>query len=254
MSLAEEYRRQRAWRSWPQILETLPLRAGGIVLDLGCGPGDLARELVERGARVIGYDASEELLSAARSLGLPNAEFRVADLRALPETTPCAEGIWCSFAAAYFVDFAPVLRRWVDFLAPGGWMALVEIDDLFAHEPVQARTRELLAAYAEDSLGAERYDFRMGRRLAGEVERAGLVVERAFTVPDRELAFDGAAEPAVLAAWRLRFERMGLLRTFCGAEHAALCADFLACLARPDHRSLCTLRVVIARRPRSGGR
>jgi SAM-dependent methyltransferase len=248
MSLAEEYRRQLAWRSWPQVLSALPPLAGSTVLDLGCGPGDLSAELVARGARVHGIDGNEELLRAARARGLSGAEFRCAELRALPDDVPRSDGIWCSFVAAYFLDLEEVLRCWSRFLVPGGWIALVEIDDFFAHEPVRERTRELLASYVEDARLAGRYDFRMGRRLEPELVEAGFTVHQSFAVPDLELAFDGPARPDVMDAWRLRFERMGLLRNFCGAEHAELVADFLGALEHPRHRSGCTVRVAIARR------
>jgi 2-polyprenyl-3-methyl-5-hydroxy-6-metoxy-1,4-benzoquinol methylase len=66
MSLAEEYRRQLAWRSWAIILDALPLLPGHKVLDLGCAVGDQAAELAARGARVLGVDLDEELLQAAR--------------------------------------------------------------------------------------------------------------------------------------------------------------------------------------------
>ncbi|MBL8896699.1 MAG: methyltransferase domain-containing protein [Planctomycetes bacterium] len=252
MGLAEEVRRQLAWRSWPQILAALPPLARSTVLDLGCGAGDLSAELVARGARVLGIDGNEELLGAARARGLPGAEFRCADLRSLPDDTPRSDGIWCSFVAAYFPELEAVLRSWSRVLAPGGWIALVEIDDFFAHEPVRERTRELLAAYVEDARRAGRYDFRMGRRLEKGLIEAGFTVQQSFSVPDLELAFDGPARPDVLEAWRLRFERMGLLRSFCGDEHAALVADFLQALAHPEHRSGCRVRVVIGRRSDRG--
>jgi trans-aconitate methyltransferase len=86
-TLAEEYERQRAWRPWGRIFEALPPFAGRTVLDLGCGPGDLAAELVARGARVIGFDANEELVRAARARGLAGARFELADMRALPRWT-----------------------------------------------------------------------------------------------------------------------------------------------------------------------
>ena len=47
---------------------------------MGCGVGDLASKLTARGARVVGFDSSEELIEPARSRGIPNAEFRIADL------------------------------------------------------------------------------------------------------------------------------------------------------------------------------
>ena len=55
-------------------------------------------------------------------------------------------------------------------------------------------------------------------------------------MPDLELTFIGPARPDVIEAWRNRFDRMQLLRDFCGEDFAAVRADFLACLARTDHR------------------
>lgn len=70
MDLADEYRRQFAWRDWATVFAALPPLAGQVVFDLGCGPGDLAAELVRRGARVVGFDCNEELLAAARERNL----------------------------------------------------------------------------------------------------------------------------------------------------------------------------------------
>lgn len=248
MALADEYRRQFVWRSWPRILEALPLVAGETVLDLGCAVGDLAAELSARGAKVIGFDLNDELLAAARARGLPDAEFLSGDLRALPELGALADGVWCSFGAAYFVDLAPVLAGWAKRLRPGGWIALIEIDDLFGHEPVAARTKELLDAYAADALAAGRYDMHMGRKLRAHLERAGFSIVTELTVPDLEFSCDGPARPDVLEGWRNRFDRMSLLKSLCGAEFEAVRDDFLAALARPDHRSRSTVRACIGRR------
>lgn len=246
MTLADEYRRQRAWRDWSRVLEALPPLAGRTVLDLGCAIGDQAAELVRRGARVIGVDGNAELLAEARARGLAGAEFRSGDLRALPELEAPADGIWCSFAAAYFPDLAPVLRAWRARLRPAGWVALTEVDDFLGHAPLGARTRELLEAYARDALAAGRYDFHMGRKLRGHLERAGFTVALELTLADQELAFDGPARPEVVAAWRDRLERMRLLRDACGSAFDAVREEFLACLARADHRSTATVRCCFA--------
>jgi SAM-dependent methyltransferase len=248
MSLVDEYRQQFVWRAWPQILVALPLAPGQRVLDVGCGPGDLAGVLARRGCRVVGIDANEELLAAARARAIPGAEFRQGDLRSLAAGDAPFDGLWCSFAAAYFPDFAPVLATWAQLVAPGAWVALVEIDDLFAHEPLPADVRDRLAAYADEALRAGRYDFRMGGKLAAHAAAAGLEVVREFPVPDREFAFAGPADSAVLDAWRNRFDRMRLLQERCGAGFAALRGAFLAALQDPAHRSLATVRCCIARR------
>lgn len=60
------------------ILDALP--AGGRILDLACGTGQLAGLLAERGFRVTGIDSSSEMLALARS-NAPRAEFVLADAR-----------------------------------------------------------------------------------------------------------------------------------------------------------------------------
>jgi len=246
MSLSSEYQRQREWRAWPKIFDALPLLRGQTVLDLGCGVGDQAAELVARGARVIGIETNEVFLLAARSRPIPNAEFHAEDLRTLPELGVVADGLWCSFTAAYFPDLAPVLASWGKQLRPGGWAALTEVDDLFGHEPLGERPKSWLDGYARDALAAGRYDFHMGRKLGDHLERCGFTISTSMTLEDQELAFDGPARPEVVDAWRARFDRMKLLRDFCGRDFEGVRDEFLGCLARVDHRSVAKVRCCIA--------
>lgn len=240
MSLAEQYERQFAWRAWDQVFAALPTLADQLVLDLGCAVGAQAAELVRRGARVIGFDTNDALLAVARARRLGRAEFVHADLRALPELDELADGLWSSFGAAYFVDLPTTLRAWARLLRPGGWIALVEVDDLFGHEPLDADVAARLRAYTDEALALGRYDFHMGHKLASHLQTAGFVVTRHFTVPDRELAFDGPAAPEVLDAWRARFDRMTALRS---------CGDaFLRTLADPQHRARASVHVCVATR------
>ena len=249
MGLANEYRRQFNWRDWDTVFSALPQLAGVHVLDLGCGLGDQAAELVARGARVTGVDANAELIAEAGRRRLPGAEFRVGDVRQTLDPELQAEGIWCSFTAAYIPDLAEALRRWTRNLKPDGWIAVIEIDDLFGHEPLSAGTRALLDAYADEAFIARRYDFRMGRKLEGHLHRAGFQVEKSLTVVDKELSFDGPAQPDVLGAWRDRFARMKHLRDFCGGKARVVEQEFLGCLAHDDHRSLAKVNCCLARMP-----
>jgi SAM-dependent methyltransferase len=54
-------------------------------LDVGCGSGLAAQLAAERGAKVFGVDAAENLLAIAQSR-VPSGQFRVADLEELPFT------------------------------------------------------------------------------------------------------------------------------------------------------------------------
>lgn len=216
------------------------------VLDLGCGVGDLAAELVARGAQVVGIDADRDLIHEARTRRLPLADFQVGDLREDLDLHIQFDGIWCSFTAAFFPDLPEALCRWAKHLKPDGWLVVTEVDDLFAHEPLKAETQALLNAYAEEALAAGRYDFRMGRKLESHLRQAGFVVSRTFTLADQELSFNGRAQPAVLEAWGNRFARMELLRNFCGEGMPQVEEDIKTCLRREDHRSLSKVYCCIA--------
>lgn len=246
MSLVAEYRQQFFWRSWNLILDEVPIRAGQTVLDLGCGVGDQSRELASRGCKVLGIDGNDEFVKAAKLLHLSDCEFRSCDLRDAPDVGLEVQGIWCSFVAAYFVDLVGFLKRWAYSLQQGGWLAITEIDDLFGHEPLSKRTKFLLESYVEEGLAAGRYDFRMGSKLKDYVPLAGFTVTHLLEVSDRELAFNGPASPEVVVAWRMRFQRMPLLKSMCGSEFEKVQEEFLACLTRSDHVSTAKVMSCIA--------
>ena len=67
--------------SAPGILEVLKDNGidDGLVVDLGCGSGLLARELIDAGYGVFGVDISEAMIEIARERA-PEAEFRVGSL------------------------------------------------------------------------------------------------------------------------------------------------------------------------------
>lgn len=249
MALADDDARQCRFRDWRLVDERLPVAAGQLVIDLGCGIGDRAADFAARGARVVGVDANPELLAAARGRTIPGAAFVEADLRAWSDAGLAAGGLWCSFAAAYFTDFVPVLRRWCAALRPGAWVALVEIDDLFGHEPLPDETRAALTRYADEAAAAGRYDFRMGRKLAGAAAAAGLEVEHEAHLPDGELAFAGPASAEALASWTARLDRMSLLHRHFGGGWDAARREILGCLADPAHRARAKVVFVLARAP-----
>jgi ubiquinone/menaquinone biosynthesis C-methylase UbiE len=246
MSLANEYKRQYGWRDWPTVFDALPSLEGQTIFDLGCGVGDLAAALVTRGARVIGFDLNEELLREARSRQLRNAEFRTMDLRAFEDPGVWADGLWCSFVAAYFPNLPAALLRWTRNLTTGGWIALTEIDNLFGHEPLSEETKAILSSYVKHAVAAGGCDFQMGRKLKGCLESSGFPVVKILSLEDQELAFRGPARPEVLEAWRGRFERMRLLRDYCGSRIDQVQAEFLGCLMHAEHRSAAQVICCIA--------
>jgi SAM-dependent methyltransferase len=84
------------------------MRGKGPVVDVGCGPGQVARYLRERGVSVSGLDLSPGMVALAARL-TPEVAFREGSILALPE----ADGAWAGCTAFYaIVHFDPAeLRR-----------------------------------------------------------------------------------------------------------------------------------------------
>jgi SAM-dependent methyltransferase len=111
----------------PGILEIFARNSirGGLVVDLGCGSGLWAGELIEAGYRVLGIDISEAMVELARRRA-PEAEFRVGSLFEV-EIPPCAAVTAVSEVLNYLFDpenenrgLARIFRRVYDALLPGG--------------------------------------------------------------------------------------------------------------------------------------
>jgi len=70
------------------VMDLLDKPEGSLVVDLGCGNGALSAKLLERGYRVIGIDASREMLKIAKE-NYPDIDFRKADATSFSLAEPC---------------------------------------------------------------------------------------------------------------------------------------------------------------------
>jgi SAM-dependent methyltransferase len=115
-------------------------RSRGLVADLGCGPGHIARYLHEQGVAVAGIDLSPEMIDVARSLN-PNLDFRVGDMRSLELPDASLEGIVAFYSIVHFAssELGAIFRQMRRVLVHGG-LALVSfhigdevvhVEDLF---------------------------------------------------------------------------------------------------------------------------
>jgi len=158
-----------------------------------------------------------------------------------------------SFVAAYAAHLDSAVARWSECVVPGGWVALVEIDDLFGHQPLPESIGDQIHALYAWSRAAGRYDFQCGHRLAGAARRAGLTIIHEGTLPDDELSFQGPAPTDVLEAWRLRLQRLAGPKIFLGSRFPEFERTLLDALASPDHRSQTQVFIVVAQRPMDRG-
>ena len=109
------------WRR--RAVAALGLAPGAVVLDIGCGPGELCGELEAAGLRPVGVDVSEAMLRAG-----PRPGARVlADGMGLPLADRSVDGVTCGFVLRNVVDPAVLLGEMGRVLRRGGRLALLEV-------------------------------------------------------------------------------------------------------------------------------
>lgn len=96
---------------------------GGPVADVGCGPGQAARYLADRGVRAFGIDLSPRMVEVAGARH-PGVEFRVGSMTALD----APDAAWAGAVALYSIIHLPpadrplAYREFGRVLRPGGWL------------------------------------------------------------------------------------------------------------------------------------
>src|SRR5215470_13161843 len=100
----------------------LPDVEGKRVLDLGCGLGQLALYLAERGAaKVVGVDISEHMLAVAQAeRAHPRIIYRREALEHVVFDSERFDLVVSSLAFHYVEDYAGLVERIAGWLSPGG--------------------------------------------------------------------------------------------------------------------------------------
>ena len=95
-------------------------------LDVACGTGDMAIELLKRGSSVTGIDLSEEMLAIARSK-TAEANFQLANAEALPFDDASFDAVTSAFGIRNFVHLDKGLAEMARVLKSGGRMVILEM-------------------------------------------------------------------------------------------------------------------------------
>jgi trans-aconitate 2-methyltransferase len=122
-----QYRRFADERSRPffDLMARVPAEDPRLVVDLGCGPGNLTAALADRwpAAEVLGVDSSAEMIEAAQQQAGQRLGFTLGDVtRWQPDRA--ADVIVCNAVLQWIPDHLAVLARWTSFLAAPGWLAI----------------------------------------------------------------------------------------------------------------------------------
>jgi ubiquinone/menaquinone biosynthesis C-methylase UbiE len=137
----------------PALRALLPDVTGAEVVDLGCGDGQLCRELIERGARsVLGIDPSARMLSLAHArTDDPRVRYRQQFAEDVTMPAASVDLVVSSLAFHYVADIATLLARIATWLRPGGALvASMEHPVVTAAQDRAAAGPQTVDNYAEE--------------------------------------------------------------------------------------------------------
>ena len=160
-------------------------RLGESVLDVGCGPGFLLRELaaaVGSSGRAVGVDLSDPMISLAaqRCGGFDNVRLERGDALSLPFNTAAFDLATALQVYAYVAELDQALAELARVVRPGGRVVILDTD--FSGVVWESRDRErmrrVLAAYDRHVAWPD-----LPRILPRRLHAAGFRLERCEIAP-----------------------------------------------------------------------
>jgi ubiquinone/menaquinone biosynthesis C-methylase UbiE len=103
------------------VIEMVEARVprGAKLLDVGCGPGETAAKLMQRGYEVWGVDIAQPMIRHAQER-CGAERFRVGDIEQIPFPDSTFEGVLCLGVIEYLDADGAALREIARVLKPGG--------------------------------------------------------------------------------------------------------------------------------------
>lgn len=120
--------RHHAWRT--RAVRGMQLQAGQAVLDLCCGTGDFhipIRAAIGESGRLVGLDASPEMLDLSRKKGTGADELILGDATELPFEAESFDGVTIGWGLRNVPSLEKTLAESARVLRRGGHLAIVEM-------------------------------------------------------------------------------------------------------------------------------
>lgn len=239
---------------WVDTYLTPYLDGATHVLDVGCGPAALAREVALRcpGCNVVGLDASRMRLAAAEQNRdeCSNLALMLGNATALPWPDASFDLVYCRFLLEYLADRQQAVSEMVRVCAPGGHVMLQDLDaQMLLHHPVdpdlQAGIEKVLDAFRKTG-----FDPFVGRKLFALARNAGLTNLKVDIEPYH--LFAGQIDDHHYELWDLKLDiALPVITTAFGGDRAAyqFKQRFLDYLRRDDTLSYSILFTVTGQIP-----
>lgn len=160
---------------WRRVTAAAARPADAQVLDVAAGPGNVAVELVARGARrVVALDLSEQMLQVGARRGHDGIDWVNGDAQRLPFADATFDAVTISFGLRNVPDPQRAVAEFARVLRPGGRVVLCE----FAN-PTWAPFREVYRRYLVGALP------RLARVVSSSPEAYVYLAESILAWPDR---------------------------------------------------------------------
>ncbi len=255
--------RNLAWQAqaiWPQeqaLFDRYTLPDNAVILDLGCGTGEITRRLATRfaHAEVIGVDVLESNLALARSAAATDARPRIryeqGDAFALTHADAHFDLVVCRHLSQAVPDFALVLAEITRVLKPGGWVHLLSEDYGMLHMPAldfdpDRFWNENAIVYLR-SIGC---DGRIGRHSPTLLEEAAYTDLAVDYVIVDTVRVGRAVFAGIIGAWRDGYAEV--LAAASSRTENDVSADFarmIHAIETPPHYAVWHVPVISARKP-----
>lgn len=250
MSLKTEYENQQKYRNWSLIVDKLPIKSDHVVAELGCGTGSFAEVLSKKIKEVIAIDLNQNLLEILQNKKIENITILQKDISNLNYIPKQVDGIFSSFAIAYFPNkMEQILKNWFDKLKNGEWVAIIEIDDLLrGHTPLSKETLNKLEVFEDKTRNNGIYDFRAGRKISTILKNLGMEILLNEDLEDSELTGSGILSDEIYTMWENRLNRLSFDKFFQKDEIEAIKSDFLSLLKSAKHINQTKVKFIIAKK------
>lgn len=202
------------------VLEWLNPQPGDRILDLGCGDGQLTARIDAAGAEVVGFDASQAMVDAARRRGV---DAHLGNAEALPFHAEF-DAVFSNAALHWVRDQDAMLAGVKRALRPGGRF----VAEMGGHGNIAAIQVALAAVverhgFAHAFKAEQRNYFPTPESYRARLERHG------FHVREIQLIPRPTPLPAGMAAW-IRTFRRGVLEAVPESERETVVSETVALL------------------------